>query len=111
MGGGLFSLTRRMAVPALAVGTVFVALGAIAYLQTSAAGGEPAGETGLPDYVQAADQNVIALYRYAVEHPEVLQGVPCYCGCAALGHRHTRDCFVRSVSPTGGVSYEPMGSF
>ena len=64
-----------------------------------------------PDYVQAADQNVIALYRYAVEHPEVLQGVPCYCGCAALGHIHTRDCFVRSVSPTGGVSYEPMGSF
>jgi len=33
-------------------------------------------------------------YMFAVEHPEVLESVPCYCGCKNSGHRHNRDCFV-----------------
>ena len=26
---------------------------------------------------------------------EVLRQLPCYCACAALGHGHLRDCFIR----------------
>jgi len=33
-------------------------------------------------------------YMFATEHPEVLESVPCFCGCVHKGHRHNRDCFI-----------------
>jgi len=41
-------------------------------------------------------------YKYATEHPEVLEQIPCYCGCGQHGseasegrpHRFLRDCFI-----------------
>jgi hypothetical protein len=35
-------------------------------------------------------------YTYATEHPDILEQIPCYCGCGGhSGHRFLRDCFVR----------------
>jgi hypothetical protein len=34
-------------------------------------------------------------YTYATEHPDMLEQIPCYCGCGGhSGHRFLRDCFV-----------------
>jgi hypothetical protein len=41
-------------------------------------------------------------YKYATEHPEVLEQIPCYCGCGQHGsvasegkpHKSVRDCFI-----------------
>jgi hypothetical protein len=33
-------------------------------------------------------------YAYAGKHPEVLQHIPCYCGCAHEGHRSNLQCYV-----------------
>ncbi|MBI2846813.1 MAG: hypothetical protein HYX82_02920 [Chloroflexi bacterium] len=63
-----------------------------------------------PEYVMAGSAEVQEAYRYAMERPEVLQRVPCYCGCSAKGHRHSRDCFVRSEGSGGEVAFEPMGA-
>lgn len=32
------------------------------------------------------------LYRYAVEHGDALQDIPCCCGCVNFGRRSTCDC-------------------
>lgn len=38
-------------------------------------------------------------YQFAVEHPEVLDYMPCYCGCYEEdGHTSNTDCFVDSVN-------------
>jgi len=47
---------------------------------------------GLPDYVEN-NPFVKQAYEFAKEHPEVVSNMPCYCGCANLGHRNNLDCF------------------
>ena len=48
-------------------------------------------------------------YAYALERPDVLQHMPCYCGCAGEGHTSNLSCFVRPGSG-GGVSLDPHGA-
>lgn len=46
----------------------------------------------------SANDNVIEAYQFAVDHPEVLDYIPCYCGCyEADGHISNTHCFVESV--------------
>ncbi|HVC21485.1 MAG TPA: PCYCGC motif-containing (lipo)protein [Vicinamibacterales bacterium] len=44
------------------------------------------------------------LYKFAAEHPEVLNYVPCYCGCQRDGHHSNEDCFVKSRAKDGDVT-------
>jgi hypothetical protein len=43
------------------------------------------------------------VYEFAARHPEVLQYVPCYCGCEREGHTANHSCFVKSRATTGRV--------
>ncbi|MCX9013372.1 MAG: hypothetical protein OIN89_01000 [Candidatus Methanoperedens sp.] len=52
------------------------------------------GNLKLPSY---AYTNALTLkaYTFATEHPELLEQIPCYCGCGDhSGHRYLRDCFI-----------------
>ncbi len=53
---------------------------------------------------------VAAVYEFAARHPEVLQYVPCYCGCEAIGHNGSHDCFVRSRDANGRVQWNDHGT-
>jgi hypothetical protein len=64
-----------------------------------------------PDYVSHADARVQDAYRYALERPDVIQWMPCYCGCAAMQHRSNLDCFLRSRMSVGAVAYEEHASY
>lgn len=45
-----------------------------------------------------ADAATIEAYDFAVKHPEVLDYIPCYCGCHHdAGHESNTDCFVDQV--------------
>src|SRR5918993_862296 len=44
------------------------------------------------------------VYEFAARHPEVLQYVPCYCGCERIGHNGNHDCFIKSRAASGRVS-------
>jgi hypothetical protein len=48
-------------------------------------------------------------YEYALAHPEVLQYIPCYCGCEPLGHTSNLACYVRREA-NDGISLDPHGS-
>ncbi len=54
-----------------------------------------------PPRPMAAIQQV---YEFAALHPEVLQYVPCYCGCEREGHTGSHDCFVKTRASNGRVT-------
>ncbi len=54
-----------------------------------------------PPRPQAVVQQV---YEFAARHPEVLQYVPCYCGCERQGHTANHSCFVKSRAADGRVT-------
>ena len=43
------------------------------------------------------------VYEFAARHPEVLQYIPCYCGCERGGHKANHDCFVKSRAANGRI--------
>lgn len=53
--------------------------------------------------VPRSPQVIRAAYIFAAEHPEVLEYVPCFCGCETRGHKRNADCFVESRNPDGTV--------
>ncbi len=47
-----------------------------------------------PSFVYTSPLTLKA-YTYATEHPDLLEQIPCYCGCGGhSGHRFLRDCFI-----------------
>ncbi len=50
-----------------------------------------------------------AVYRYAVANREVLQYVPCFCGCVNGGHVSNYDCYVREERSGGGIRLDTHG--
>ncbi len=46
-----------------------------------------------------------ALYRYVVEHGDELQYVPCFCGCARVGHKSNRDCYIKAFNANGTLTF------
>jgi len=56
------------------------------------------------NYAPARPMAVVQqVYEFAARHPEVLQYVPCYCGCQREGHQGNHDCFVKSRAANGRV--------
>ncbi len=54
----------------------------------------PANQIKFPSFVYTNPLTLKA-YTYATEHPDLLEQIPCYCGCGGhSGHRFLRDCFV-----------------
>lgn len=45
------------------------------------------------------DPRVEGAYNMAVQYPDVLDYMPCYCGCyESNGHEHVRHCFVEDIN-------------
>jgi hypothetical protein len=49
----------------------------------------------LPEEVQAAPASVRRAYQFAVENPEILKEIPCYCGCGGMGHTSNYACYIQ----------------
>ncbi len=64
-----------------------------------------------PDYVKALPAEGQAAYAFALARPDVLQWLPCYCGCASIPHRSNLDCFFQRREVKGTYSYEEHASF
>ncbi len=61
----------------------------------------------MPMDVQTAPVAVQEAYQFAMANPDVLEAIPCYCGCGALGHKSNYDCYVAGIGPSGVVTYDP----
>lgn len=59
----------------------------------------------LSQKVRTAPAVVQEAYRFAIANPDILEQIPCYCGCGAMGHQSDLDCFVESFNPDGSVVF------
>lgn len=58
----------------------------------------------LPSFAKGSSK-VEQAYQYAAAHPEVLQYMPCTCGCRNAGHRHNGDCYVQERHADGRITF------
>ena len=108
------------AVTVLAVAGVVVLVGLTAVFllprpggsSPEAAGGErqaAAAWSGFvpPDYVLSAPKDVQTAYRFALERPDAMMWMPCYCGCGQhSNHKSAYNCFIKQDTTSG----EPFDS-
>ena len=45
-------------------------------------------------------------YRFALANRDVLERIPCYCGCGNVGHMDNHMCYVQSESADGQVVFD-----
>jgi hypothetical protein len=64
-----------------------------------------------PDYVKALPDAGQAAYAFALARPDVLQWLPCYCGCAGIPHRSNLDCYFVRREVKSSFAYEEHASF
>ncbi len=82
----------------IAVAAILVLAGvAYAFLSGNSANQKTStteSEMKLPSYAYTNAMTLKA-YKYATEHPDILEQIPCYCGCGGhSGHRFLRDCYL-----------------
>ena len=53
--------------------------------------------------VPRAPEVVRDAYIFAAQRPDILEYVPCFCGCETAGHKRNADCFVASRNDDGSV--------
>lgn len=59
----------------------------------------------LPFFVRGRGAKAEEAYRFATANREILQYIPCFCGCVHLGHRSNYDCYIAAVRPNGRIAY------
>ena len=64
-----------------------------------------------PEYVKALPSDWQGAYSFALARPDVLQWLPCYCGCEGMDHRSNLDCFFVRREVKGTFQFEEHASF
>ena len=106
---------ERVIIAAAAAGVV-IAVGLVIILFAPGGGSDHSATTGaqsgeLPEYVLAAGDRAALAYQFALDRPDVMLWMPCYCGCGGhSGHRNARDCFVKATSSPGNIQFDEHGS-
>ncbi len=60
----------------------------------------------LPAQIQSAPVSVRTAYQFAVANPDVMKGIPCYCGCGNIGHTSNYSCYVTDANSSGVSAYD-----
>ena len=72
-------------------------------------GAHAAAWAARPAYT-GVSQRTEEAYLYAMEHPLVLEWIPCYCGCGAIDHGNNLDCYFEP-SAGGSIVFEEHASY
>ena len=67
---------------------------------------ELAPQESLPTDMLSQPASVQEAYRFALGNPEILEQVPCYCGCGAIGHRSNYQCYFKGIGPDGTPQFD-----
>ena len=87
-----------------------VGVGLVLYGRAGAGAVHLAAGVEWPDYVRQGPALVRETYQFALERPDVLTYMPCYCGCGSHGDKNNLDCFIDQRKPTGEVVFDPHAS-
>jgi len=60
----------------------------------------------MPMDVQTAPVSVQEAYQFASINPNLMEDIPCYCGCGNIGHTSNYDCYVSNVDENGSITFD-----
>jgi hypothetical protein len=60
----------------------------------------------MPMDVQSAPVAVQEAYQFNTANPDIMQDIPCYCGCGDIGHTSNYDCYVSDVDANGKITFD-----
>lgn len=60
----------------------------------------------MPAEVRTSASVVQQSYQFAAANPDVMKGIPCYCGCGSIGHGSNYSCYVSGVDAQGKITYD-----
>jgi hypothetical protein len=61
---------------------------------------------GMPAEVLSAPAQVQQAYQFAAANPDVMQHIPCYCGCGDMGHTSNYACYIAGKNADGSLQYD-----
>ena len=65
----------------------------------------------MPDYVMSASEDTRMAYQFAMDRPDMMMWMPCYCGCGGhSGHKSAKNCFIKESSTAGNVQFDEHGA-
>jgi hypothetical protein len=65
----------------------------------------------LPSFLINQRTEIRQVYQIAAENIDVLQWIPCYCGCGeSAGHKSNQNCFIKEVQSDGTVIWDDHGT-
>ncbi len=105
-------LSRKFSLPFL---LLFILLVILASAMTGCSGkGSQDGDaslmmaplSGMPADVKSAPVSVQQAYQFAFANPDIMQQIPCYCGCGSMGHTSNYSCYVSEQDADGKPVFE-----
>ena len=60
----------------------------------------------MPAEVQSAPVTVQEAYQFVAANPDVMENIPCYCGCGNIGHTSNYACYVSHVDDKGKIAFD-----
>ena len=60
----------------------------------------------MPAEVQSAPVSVQEAYQFAAANPEIMENIPCYCGCGDIGHASNYACYVSHVDANSSITFD-----
>ena len=104
-------MSNRVVLVLLLLVTLALALGACGGAVAGPSGGaKPAANPiklasaeQLPADLRGAPVEVQEAYRFAIANKELLEQIPCFCGCTAAGHKSNYNCYVAEDGGPGEV--------
>jgi hypothetical protein len=67
---------------------------------------EMAPVSDLPPEVRQSPTTVQDAYRFALANQQLLQQIPCYCGCGGVGHTSNYACYVAGENDDGRIDFD-----
>jgi hypothetical protein len=65
----------------------------------------------LPTFLDDKNKQIQQIYSLAAANTDLLQWIPCYCGCGeSAGHTSNKDCFVSKMDKDGAVIWDDHGT-
>ena len=60
----------------------------------------------MPSEMRRAPTTVQEGYQFAVANSEILEQIPCYCGCGAMGHTSNYSCYAEGIDASGETIFD-----
>ncbi|WP_025116010.1 PCYCGC motif-containing (lipo)protein [Lysinibacillus fusiformis] len=72
---------------------------------------ETASANVLPSFLEDKQENIRLVYQVAGQSTEILEWMPCYCGCGeSSGHKSNLNCFIHEKREDGSIVWDDHGT-